>query len=242
MEQGTYSGSDAYEAMDRTGVSDTAEIPTIEGSSWRGKSGKSGDESGTEAQSVVQQAQETAEQVIGQAQETAGKVVDQVRGTAESQLTSQKDRAAETAGTVAQAIRSAGEQLKGQDQSGFAQYADMAAERVEQFSNYLQSRDLREIVVEVEHFARRQPILFLAGAFTLGVLGARFLKSSGQQAQQGSFTGTGDWSQGTSGSDYWREGDAGGYSMQGELTGYTSSTQDAPLYGDGGSDAAGTEG
>jgi hypothetical protein len=237
--QGSFSGSDVYDA---TSGGDTAEIPTIEGSSRRGKSGKSDNESGTGAQGVVQQAQETAEQVIGQAQETAGKVVDQVRGTAESQLTSQKDRAAETAGTVAQAIRSAGEQLKGQDQSGFAQYADMAAERVEQFSNYLQSRDLREIVVEVEHFARRQPILFLAGAFTLGVLGARFLKSSGQQAQQGSSIETGDWSRGTSGSDYWREGANGGYSMQGELTGYTSSMQDATLYEDGGSGAAGTEG
>jgi hypothetical protein len=166
-----------------------------------------------------------------------------VRETAESQLTSQKDRAAETAGTVAQAIRSAGEQLKGQDQSGFAQYADMAAERVEQFSDYLQSRDLREIVVEVEHFARRQPIVFLAGAFALGVLGARFLKSSGQQAQQNSFTGTGsDWSRDTSASDYWREGDRGGFAMQGELTGYTSGMQDTPLYEDGNIGAAGTEG
>ncbi|HEX9988172.1 MAG TPA: hypothetical protein VGE45_06805 [Chloroflexia bacterium] len=237
--QGSFSGSDAYDA---TSVGDTAEIPTIEGSSRRGKSERVSGESGTGAQDVVQQAQETAEQVIGQAQETAGKVVDQVRGTAESQLTTQKDRAAETAGTVAQAIRSAGEQLKGQDQSGFAQYADMAAERVEQFANYLQSRDLREIVVEVEHFARRQPILFLAGAFTLGVLGARFLKSSGQQTQQGSLSGSGDWSQGTSDTGYWREGDSGGYSMRGELTGYTSSTQDTLLYEDGGSGAAGTEG
>ena len=237
--QGSFSGSDAYDA---TSVGDTAEIPTIEGSSRRGKSGKPGNESGTGAQDVVQQAQETAEQVIGQAQETAGKVVDQVRGTAESQLTTQKDRAAETAGTVAQAIRSAGEQLKGQDQSGFAQYADMAAERVEQFSNYLQSRDLREIVVEVEHFARRQPILFLAGAFTLGVLGARFLKSSGQQAQQGSFAATGgDWQSGTTGSYRWREGE-GGYSLQGELVSSTSSMQDAPIYGDGSLGADGTEG
>jgi hypothetical protein len=40
-------------------------------------------------------------------------------------------------------------------------------------------------VSEAEDFARRQPALFLGGAFALGLLGARFLKSSGQQASQG---------------------------------------------------------
>jgi hypothetical protein len=36
------------------------------------------------------------------------------------------------------------------------------------------------MVRNVEDFARRQPALFIGGAFMLGLLGARFLKSSAQ--------------------------------------------------------------
>lgn len=184
--QDPYSSSDAYDPTSGVGSTDTVEIPVVNtGRTGKGRSGSSaGTGSDSPVQDVVQQAQDTAGQVMDQAQEAAGKVVDQVRETASSQLSTQKDRAAETVGTVAQVIRSAGESLKGQNQSGIAQYADQAAERVEQFSSYLQNRDVRDIVVEVQHFARRQPTLFLAGAFLLGALGARFLKSSGQQAQQ----------------------------------------------------------
>jgi hypothetical protein len=37
-----------------------------------------------------------------------------------------------------------------------------------------------DLLREAEEFARRDPALFLGVAFTLGVLGARFLKSSGR--------------------------------------------------------------
>jgi hypothetical protein len=36
------------------------------------------------------------------------------------------------------------------------------------------------MIQEVERFARRQPALFLGGAFTLGLIAARFLKSSSE--------------------------------------------------------------
>jgi hypothetical protein len=66
-----------------------------------------------------------------------------------------------------------------------AQVAEQAAERVERVSGYLREKDIDQLVREAEDFARRQPALFLGGAFALGVLGARFLKSSGKQANQG---------------------------------------------------------
>ena len=37
------------------------------------------------------------------------------------------------------------------------------------------------MVTQVEQYARRQPAIFLGGAFALGLLGARFLKSSNPQ-------------------------------------------------------------
>lgn len=228
--QDPYSGSDAYEATSGIGSTDTTEIPVVNaGRTGKGRSGASlGTDSDSPVQDVVQQAQDTAGQVIDQAHEAAGKVVDQVRETAQSQLSTQKDRAAETVGTVAQVIRSAGESLKGQNQSGMAQYADQAAERVEQFSNYLQDKDVRDLVVEVQHFARRQPTLFLAGAFLLGALGARFLKSSGDQAQQGQQTYSGGFA---SEGRYSAAGTYSSSSSVGASSGYGSGSSYGSGYG-----------
>jgi hypothetical protein len=36
----------------------------------------------------------------------------------------------------------------------------------------------------VEDFARRNPAVFLGGAFALGLVGARFIKSSGHRAER----------------------------------------------------------
>jgi predicted AlkP superfamily pyrophosphatase or phosphodiesterase len=60
----------------------------------------------------------------------------------------------------------------------FARYSNQVADRVERASTYLEEHDLDELMVEAEDFARRQPELFIGGAFTLGLLAARFLKSS----------------------------------------------------------------
>jgi len=52
---------------------------------------------------------------------------------------------------------------------------------MERVSNYLQRTDVAELVDGVEDFARREPLLFVGGAFALGLLGARFLKSTQRQ-------------------------------------------------------------
>lgn len=227
--QESYSGSDTYDASSTASTTDTAEMPVVDAeSSRKGRSSSSSRkaDTGSDAtvQDTVQHVQDTAGQVMDQAHEAAGKVVDQVRGTASSQLSTQKDRAAETVSTVAQVIRTAGDQLKDQNQPAIAQYADKAAQRVDQFSSYLQNKDVREIATEIEHIARRQPTLFLAGAFALGLLGARFLKSSGQQAQQGQQSNSTEYSTGAT------------------SAGYSSSMQDASGYGDGGYQAPDMEG
>lgn len=126
-----------------------------------------------------------AQEVVGQTQQKAGEVVDQAKQQATSQLSSQKDRAVDSLGTVADALRQTGKHLRESDQQGIAQYADKAAERVEQFSGQLRGKDVQEIVRDVERYARQQPALFLGGAFVLGLLGARFLKSSAQREDTG---------------------------------------------------------
>ena len=126
-----------------------------------------------------------AQDVVEQTQQKAGEVVDQAKQQATSQLSSQKDRAVDSLGTVADALRQTSKHLRESDQQGIAQYADKAAERVEQFSGQLRGKDVQEIVRDVERYARQQPALFLGGAFVLGLLGARFLKSTAQREDDG---------------------------------------------------------
>lgn len=83
---------------------------------------------------------------------------------------------------VAQALRKTGEHLRGNQQEGIATYSDKAAEKIDRFSQMIRSKNFRNIFEEVEGWARREPGLFLGGAFALGLLGARFLKSSGRQS------------------------------------------------------------
>lgn len=131
-----------------------------------------------------EQLQGQAGAAVNQAKEQAGQLKEQVLGQATSQLEGRKDQAAGSLGSVAHAIRQTSQHLRDQDQSAFAGYAERAAEQIETFTGYLSRRDVRQLVGDVERFSRREPALFLGGAFTLGLLAARFLKSSSRPTQE----------------------------------------------------------
>jgi hypothetical protein len=79
-------------------------------------------------------------------------------------------------------LRQTSEQLKQQDERGeFSEYFERAADQVDRLTNYLKSHDVREMVDRLERLARKQPGLFVGGAFVTGLLLARFLKSSPAQ-------------------------------------------------------------
>jgi hypothetical protein len=125
----------------------------------------------TPASAAVQNIADDAQQKVGQ-------TVDQVREMGKSRLASQKDRVAGTVDSVARALRDTSKNLQQGDDQFVAEYIDGAAERIEHFSGQLRQRSVDELLGEAEGFARRQPALFLGGAFFLGALAARFLKSS----------------------------------------------------------------
>lgn len=167
---------------------------------------------------------ETAQEMAQQTQEKTGQVAEQAKAQvmeqATNQVTSQKDRAVTSLGSVAGALRQAGQHLRDNEQAPVAQYADKAADRVEQFAQQLGSKDVQELVRDVENYARRQPAFFLGGAFALGLLAARFLKSTGQRegdGGDGGYRGRGNGaygygSMGESSAMYGRAGYPGGMS------------------------------
>lgn len=139
---------------------------------------------GRSEQGATQQAKQGSGQAMEQAQAKMGQALDKVEEKATSQAETQKVRAAEMVSQAAQAIHQTGDQLRQQDQQSVARFADMAAGRLDNLSGYLRQKDVQEMIDDVQDMARRQPMLFLGGAFAAGLLAARFLKSSGRQGSR----------------------------------------------------------
>jgi hypothetical protein len=109
---------------------------------------------------------------------TQGGMMNRVRERATAQLSTQKDRATDGLGSVAQAVRQSTQHLRDNRHESIAQYVDKAADQIERLSTQLRNRDVNDLVNDVQRFARRQPALFVGSAFAIGVIGARFMKSS----------------------------------------------------------------
>lgn len=125
---------------------------------------------------------EKVSEVTAEAQQQVSALSQQAKAEAKSSLQTQKEMAAQELHGVAHALRQTSSNLREQDQTMFAQYSNQVADRVERVSTYLEEHDLDELMGEAENFAHRQPELFIGGAFTLGLLAARFLKSSSTKA------------------------------------------------------------
>ncbi len=111
--------------------------------------------------------------------------IDQVKDKASSVLGEQKTNLASGVASVADSIRQVGENLGKSNESNqiaslAGKYGDSLAGQVEKFSSYLDDKEIKELVRDVEQFARRNPLVFVGGAFALGIFAARFLKSSGR--------------------------------------------------------------
>jgi hypothetical protein len=104
--------------------------------------------------------------------------VGRVRERANAQITTQKERATDGLGTIAQAVRKSTEELRGGSHDTLAEYVEQAADQLERLSTHLKNRDVGELLHDAQQLARRRPVIFIGSAFALGLIGARFLKSS----------------------------------------------------------------
>jgi hypothetical protein len=120
------------------------------------------------------QIREVKDQVVDQAKTSFR----QARDSATSSLDDSRHQAADRIGGIASAVRSTSEHLRSENQAGAANLTDSLAEQVERLSSYLRDRDLRAFRDDVENFARREPAVAVGVALGLGILGARFFKSS----------------------------------------------------------------
>ncbi len=108
----------------------------------------------------------------------------EIRERAQSMADTRKDQLVNRIESVSDAFRKTGEQLKTDEQQELSRYVEMIGDRVSRIAQYLRVRDARELTHDVENFARRQPAVFLGGAFAIGFLAARFLKSSAEHPSE----------------------------------------------------------
>jgi hypothetical protein len=144
-------------------------------------SGLRADSTGQQAgASAREQIREVKDQVVGQAKTT----LQQARDRASSSLGESKGQFADQFGTIADALRRTTEHLRSEDQQRIAGFTETVARQVDQVANYLRSKDARAMRTDLENLARRQPALVLGGALVLGLIGARFLKSSQRERRR----------------------------------------------------------
>lgn len=158
---------------------------------------------GTPGSDVDTDAQETGG-ARGQIRQVRDQVVDQAkssfrqaRDSAGSSLADSRRQAADQVGGVANALHSAGQHLRDEQQERIAGLADSFADQVEQVASYLRDVDIQRAARDVESLARRQPALVFGAAFALGLLGARFLKSSERRRDADEFDEHGDYGYGS---------------------------------------------
>jgi hypothetical protein len=109
------------------------------------------------------------------------KLVDSVKDRATAQLDSQKGRATDGLHVVANAVRQTTQQLRTDQHDTIAQYVDKAADQLDRLSNTLRDKSVNDLMLDAQRLAKRQPALFIGGSFAVGLLAARFLKSSREQ-------------------------------------------------------------
>ena len=137
-------------------------------------------------------------------QTSGGNMVDQMRSSASdtfktvksnttAKLEEQKTTLATGLTSVADGIRQLGSNLSSGEQNDpltrfAADYSETAAEKLRTAADYFNSHDIETMYRDVEGLARRNPAIFVGGAFALGFLAARFLKSGSASGGNGGST------------------------------------------------------
>jgi len=136
-----------------------------------------------------EQVKQRAQAAAGRAKRQAAEAADQLRSQGEAALDQQKNWAADELMHCAHASRAAAEKLREEQDANVARWADIIADRMEGVAGYIRDRNAGQMIGDVGSVARRHPELFFGGMFVLGLVAARFLKASRENAYRGQAAG-----------------------------------------------------
>ncbi|MCC6328535.1 MAG: hypothetical protein IT174_08465 [Acidobacteria bacterium] len=123
-----------------------------------------------------------ARSIYDQAKETAGQAYEVAADKATTKLEETKTDISGGLASVAGSVRQVSDNLRGPEMQDHisqftARYSELAAKKIENAAGYLERTNVREMYTDLENFARRNPAVYIGGAFALGLIAARFLKS-----------------------------------------------------------------
>jgi methyl-accepting chemotaxis protein len=131
---------------------------------------------GEMTEDITRAAKDNAAQLGDTARDFANTAKDKV-GEA---VTQRKSIGADYIGSIADATQQAAMAFDN-DLPQVAHYIRQASEQIQGVADNVREREVRELVGEVQEFARQQPTLFFGGAVVLGFAALRFLKSTPPQ-------------------------------------------------------------
>jgi hypothetical protein len=137
---------------------------------------------GTSHQDASTTRHDGAANPLTDAKKMGSELVGAVRESAMTMLDNQRTRAADQIASVGEALRRSAQSLEDAGGETVVRYADQAAQQITDFADTLRNRSWGELATDVEDFARRWPMAFMASAVGIGFLAGRFWMSSAEQA------------------------------------------------------------
>jgi hypothetical protein len=141
-------------------------------------------QTGDRIRETAQQAEEKVAETASDLRDRGEELAEQMTDTVFSRVDEEKERLVGGMRAVAHALREGGQGLP-DDQRTYGRFVERVADRVEGASRYLDHHDVEELTRDVTRIARDNTPAFLGGAFVLGLLGARFAKSSLERSHGG---------------------------------------------------------
>lgn len=167
----------------------------------------------------------TGSELASDAKQLSNSAADRIH----SEVNARKSGAAEQARSVSTAIQHAAGDLDQNAPSWLKSAFQQGAQQVQRFADALENKDSRELVNEVQDFARDRPALFLSACAAAGFAAARIFKAGGEQQ------GGGSEGQHSARHQFGGEGTqqfGGGTEASGQRTGNDAHSTSVPSYGE----------
>lgn len=127
------------------------------------------------------------ENLAGVAAEQGRGLLDAARLQAQDYVERRKGEAAQSVQDLARSLRGSGKDMA--DKPHVRAFFDSAADGLEQLGTSIERRSLGDFYSEAEALARRAPVAVAVGTFMVGLLAARFIKSSNLPDEHGTVAG-----------------------------------------------------
>ena len=134
-------------------------------------------------------ASDTTSELKSDARDVTNKAADRLH----SEVDARKGDAATQVRSTADAIQSAAGQLDQGAPQWLRSAFEQGAQQIQRFADSIEQKDSRQLLNEVQSFARERPALFLGAAAAAGFAAARIFKAGGEQQGAQQFGSNSEW-------------------------------------------------